>query len=322
MLLGEDNIYDIINRVMQIDGYNSQNGLFISILLPIYVRIKDLNYEKGVLSGKVEFHKIFSGSKIFFRIFSKPNCENESLCGTEEFLIDIEHKETDITSHDYHEIPISLDFKKYDCDPNFEIRVLWDKFYESFLIDFQKSFGSPRYIKQFEDLKIELSEKNQDVESTNLKYQNLIDLDISLDNDYRKIITDINNAYTKGFYDCVYILVRKLIENLLIDCLRKFYKMEKIGKFYDQDRGIFLPFTKLKLNFSIMINDDEFKAAVGKMQQVLIDYFEIFKETGNASAHSFFSINHSYIIEENRDKLMILVDQLARIYRKLSKMDN
>ncbi len=69
MLLGEDNIYDIINRVMQLDGYSSQNGLYISILLPIYVRIKELNFEKGILSGNVEFHKIFSGSQIFIPNF-------------------------------------------------------------------------------------------------------------------------------------------------------------------------------------------------------------------------------------------------------------
>lgn len=250
MLLGEDNIYDIINRALQLDGYSSQNGLYISILLPVYLKIKDINYNLDKLSGKVKFHKIFSGSKIFFRIFYKPNYENESLSGTEEFLIDINYKETKIICQDYYEIPFNISFKKYDCNPNFEIRVFWNKFPKNYLIDLQKSFGNSKYFKHFEDLKAELSEKNQDFESADLKYQKLIDPNISIDNDYRKIITDINNAYSKGFYDCVYILVRKLLENQLIDCLRNFYTMEQINKFYDQDRGKFHPFNRLKLNFS------------------------------------------------------------------------
>ena len=51
--LGEDNIYDVLNRTLQLDGYSSITGLFISILFPIYINIKDLVYSQDVLSGNV-----------------------------------------------------------------------------------------------------------------------------------------------------------------------------------------------------------------------------------------------------------------------------
>ena len=67
-----------------------------------------------------------------------------------------------------------------------------------------------------------------------------------------------------------------------------------------------------------MINDKKFLAQVDKIPSRVIDYLDIFKETGNASAHSFFSINHQLVIEENRDRLEILLKQLTKIYKKLT----
>ncbi len=314
-LLGEDNIYNIINRVMQLDGYGSQNGLYVSIILPIYVRIKELNSEKGILSGKVDFHKIFFGSKIFFRIFSKPNYENESLCGTEEFLIDFETKEATIIHNDYYEIPFDIDFSKYDCDPNFEIKIYWEKFNENYIVDFQKSFGSPRYFQEFEDQRAELIEDDHDSET--LEFRVLINPSISIDDDYKKIITSINNTYNKGYYDCAYVLVRKLLENQLIDCLRAYYSIKNVETFYRN--GKFLPFSELRLNFNRMINEEKFKALVGPIPQNTVDYLEIFKEMGDSSAHSFFSTDHKPIMEDNAEKLKILLEFLFKINRVLLK---
>ncbi len=316
MLLGEDNIYDVINRVMQLDGYSSQNSLYISILMPIYIKIRNLSYESSKLSGTIEFHKIFSGSKIFFRIFSEPTYKIASLKGTEELSIDFEHKGAKAIKHEYYEIPILIDFKNYDCDPNFEIRVFWEKFHENYLVTFQKSFGSPRYMQQFEELKVDLSEGIQNLEISN--YQYLIDPGISIDDDYKKIITNINEAFKRGLYDCVYILVRKLLENYLIDCLRLYYSMKQTDKFYN--KGKFLSFNTLKLNFNKMINEDNFRAAVSPIQQAIIDYLDIFRESGNASAHSFFSIDHQQIMEDNKERLKILLELLSKIFRGLKKV--
>ena len=153
----------------------------------------------------------------------------------------------------------------------------------------------------------------------NIKYQNIIDLEIPLDKDYTEIVDEINNAYRMGFFDCVYILVRKIIENLLIDCLREYYTMSNIEKFYNDDKGRFLTLGRLRENFNEMIKEKKFNALVGQILQKVVDFLETFKETGNSSAHSFFSINHQYIIENNKDKLEIVLIQLTKIYRKLRR---
>jgi len=315
--LGEDNIYDVLNRTLQLDGYSSTNGLFISILFPIYINIKDLVYSQDVLSGNVYYHNIFNGSKIFIRIYSEPNYKDISLKGGEELIISKDNQETKSLKNNFYESSFQIDFSNYDCDPNFIIRVLWERFSKIYLIDFQKSFGSPRYLKSFKELGSEIMDENDEQEVDGLRYQFIIDPDIAFTDEYMEIVVDINNAYRKGFYNCVYILVRKLLENLLIECLRKYYTMQKVEKFFNYDKNKFLPFSELRINFNIMINNKDFKASVGQIQQVIIDYLDIFKETGNASAHSFFSINHHHLIEENRDKLIILLIQLVKIYNKL-----
>lgn len=315
--LGEDNIYDVLNRTLQLDGYSSINGLFISILFPIYINIKDLVYSQDVLSGNVYYHNIFNGSKTFIRIYSEPNYKDNSLKGGEELIISKDNQETKSLKNDFYESSFQIDFSNYDCDPNFIIRVLWEKFSKIYLIDFQKSFGSPRYLKSFKELGSEIMDENDEQEVDGLRYQFIIDPEIPFTDDYKEIIDDINNAYRKKFFDCGYILVRKLLENLLIDCLRKYYTMHNVDKFFNDEKRVFLPFSKLRLNFNTMINDKDFIASVGEVQQILIDYLEFFKETGNASAHSFFSINHHHLIEENRYKLMILLKQLVNIYNKL-----
>ncbi len=315
--LGEDNIYDVLNRTLQLDGYSSYNGLFISILFPIYINIKDLVYSQDVLSGNVYYHNIFNGSKIFIRIYSEPNYKDNSLKGGEELIISKDNQETKSLKNNFYESSFQIDFSNYECDPNFIIRVLWERFSKIYLIDFQKSFGSPRYLKSFKELGSEIMDENDEQEIDGLKYQFIIDPEIPFTDDYKEIIDDINNAYRKKFFDCGYILVRKLLENLLIDCLRKYYTMHNVDKFFNDEKRKFLPFSKLRLNFNTMINDKDFIASVGEIQQILIDYLEIFKETGNASAYSFFSINHHHLMEENRDKLMILLKQLVKIYNKL-----
>lgn len=315
--LGEDDIYDVLNRTLQLEGYSSHNSLFISIIFPIYINLKDLVYSHDVLSGKVYYHNIFNGSKIFIRIYSEPNYQNNSLKGVEELIINKDNQDTKPLKNEFYESPFQIDFSNYDCDPNFIIRVLWERFPKIYLIDFQKSFGSPRYLKSFEELGSEIIDDNDQQEIAGLRYQFIIDPDIAFKDDYKEIIADINNAYRKGFFNCVYILIRKLLENLLIDCLRKYYTMQKVEKFFDDDKNKFLPFSELRINFNKMINDKDFKASVGQVQQVIIDYLEIFKETGDASAHSFFSINHHHLIEQNRDKLIILLNQFVKIHNRL-----
>jgi len=152
LTLGEDNIYDVINRTLQLDGYSSQNGLYISILFPIYMKISKLNYTDEILSGKFQFHEIFDKTKIFFRLFSDPNYKVKSLKTKEKIVISKNAPDTREIDNKIFETTINLDFRKYDCDPIFEIRALWDELPELHLIDFHHTFNVPRFKKAYEDL--------------------------------------------------------------------------------------------------------------------------------------------------------------------------
>ncbi|KKK55624.1 hypothetical protein LCGC14_3072670, partial [marine sediment metagenome] len=160
LYFGEDNIYDIINRTLQLDGYNSQNSLFISIIFPIYMKIKDLIYDRDILSGKILFHEIFERTKLFFKLYSNPNYNEKSLKGTEEIVILKEDSHPIKTNKRIFELKFSLDLKKYNCDPIFKIRALWEKLPNLFLIDFQKTLRIPLFKKSYEDLREEVAEEN------------------------------------------------------------------------------------------------------------------------------------------------------------------
>ena len=95
--------------------------------------------------------------------------------------------------------------------------------------------------------------------------------------------------------------------------------MQNSIKFYNRYKERFHSFSRLRKNFNEMINDQEFKGSVGYIPQVVIDYLEVFRETGNASAHSFFSVNHHHLIEDNQDKLIILIKQLVKICNNIDQ---
>jgi len=64
---------------------------------------------------------------------------------------------------------------------------------------------------------------------------------------YKKLVLEINRAYKVGAYTGAFILCRKLIENLIIDILRKKFppNEENLKIYYRKDDGRFHDFTIL-----------------------------------------------------------------------------
>jgi len=317
--LGEDSVYEVINRVMELDGYSSHNSLYFSVIFPIYIEITELNYVQKLITLKLKFHEIFENAHIIFRIYSNPNSDNNNLKGKEEVILSKSSKNARELNDGYYENSIEIDFDKYNCIPNFQMRVWWKEIPDIHIMDSQYGYEANEFLKPSEILEVQ---EDTSQKMVNMKYQDIIGLEIPLEIEYKEIADEINKTYKRGFFDCVYILVRKLLENLLIDCLREYYTMSKIEKFYNDDKGRFLTLGRLRENFNEMIKEKNFKASVGQIPQEIVDYLEIFKETGNSSAHSFFSINHQYIIENNKDKLEIVLGHLTKIYIKLKSQSN
>jgi len=153
---------------------------------------------------------------------------------------------------------------------------------------------------------------------TPLKFDRIIERDIKFSEDtYNAIIREINTTYLHYCFAGMYVLVRKLLENFVLDSLRMFYGPEGSDKYFNSHRGKFLGFNSLRENFQAMINDADFIQKVNIINQKIIDWLLIFKESGDIHAHSAFSIGHQDLIEENKAILNELLKILEQINAKL-----
>jgi len=156
------------------------------------------------------------------------------------------------------------------------------------------------------------------IKKVKLKHELIIDLDVQFQNTlYIEVVEEINGTYKHGFFTSLYVLVRKLLENLLIDCLRKYYTKQLSDKFFDTNKKKFHGFGLLRENFNSMIQEAGFISQVGTFEQKFIDLLKEFKDKGDIDAHSLFNLPHQDFIEERKDKLNLLIKRLIYIKENL-----
>ncbi|TES99989.1 MAG: hypothetical protein E3J90_04435 [Promethearchaeota archaeon] len=146
-----------------------------------------------------------------------------------------------------------------------------------------------------------------------LKYDKILE-EIDFGSDiYRDVIMEINNTYKFGFFTSMYILIRKLLENLIYDCLKKHYGTANIEKFFNESKTKHHGFSTLRLNFNALIQEPGFIAMVGSVDQKIIDLLGEFKEKGNINAHSLFNFPHQSFVEEKKEEIDLLLSRLKNI---------
>ena len=64
--IGSESVYPIIEKCLQIEGFNLNSPLSSLILFPIYFKFNNLQYLNNYLTGTLKYHEIFSNSVIFF----------------------------------------------------------------------------------------------------------------------------------------------------------------------------------------------------------------------------------------------------------------
>ncbi len=121
----------------------------------------------------------------------------------------------------------------------------------------------------------------------------------------------INKCYSFGIYLCVSILSRKLLENIIIDILRKKYGMTEVDVFYDANNGRFHMFNTLIKNFSERLND--FKATMPSLDHEIITDLNRFREAGNSAAHTLEISVDKIILDRDKNKFEYLVKTLIRL---------
>ena len=134
---------------------------------------------------------------------------------------------------------------------------------------------------------------------------------------YQKLESEINICYACGAYTAVLILSRKLIENLLIDILRKKYgdrTQEDVEVYFSTDLGRFHDFTVLLRNF------DERKADFKVDKDIIEQFFDLirpFKKGANRKTHSIV-----HLIEKKEElesyNIQKLASLLMRLFRNIS----
>jgi len=182
-----------------------------------------------------------------------------------------------------------------------------------------KNLNTSTYFKKtaLPDKIIDVIESSQ-LRDLTLKYDRIIERNIIFkDNRYNEIISEINGTYRKKYFTAMYILIRKLLENLMIDCLRNNYSIKQPNKYFNKDIKQFHVFEILKKNFNAMKDEEDFIRKVSKIDQFLIDVLDNFKDIGNLNAHSLFNLPHHQIIEKNKTLLNVLIKRLIEIKNQL-----
>ena len=133
-----------------------------------------------------------------------------------------------------------------------------------------------------------------------------------LDNFYQTLIQEINETYTNSTYTSTLILCRKLVENLLIDLLRKKYgrkSKDDVEIYYNPHEGRFHEFTYLVKNLESRKSD--FKIDLDLIEEFL-RLVTPFRQGANSKAHSLI-----YFIKNKEDlsryDIQRMVDLLIRL---------
>ncbi len=331
LILGEDNIYNIINRTLQLDGFNNQNGLHISILFPIYMKISDLKYNQDILSGKVLYHEIFERTKLFFKNYSNPNYSENSLQGSKDIFILKDDPSPIEEDNRIFEKKFSLDFKRYDCDPIFEIRALWEKLPKLFLIDIQRNLGIPKFRKLYEDFNDEVTKEDSYAvelpqnQKNKLNYENLFIKTDTKDYqlpEYNEFIELINlSAYDDKFYRILPVLLRTLFENLLYDIFQTGLKNKHKSLYFLKSQNRARDFSQLIALLNILKDKDFKRFHRDSINQDTISELKKMQNFGNWTVHQFLRLVDKNFAEDWEDKVNRILKTLLVLYKKIKNED-
>jgi len=132
---------------------------------------------------------------------------------------------------------------------------------------------------------------------------------------YPDLVEDINQCYSIGVNDATLILTRKLLENLLIDILRKQYGKQEIHLYYRPDNHRFQNFSTLIDNFEDNLSD--FQHLSGGLDSDFIDQLNAFRQDANAEAHSIETNITEDEIESYREQARHASQILLRVKKNI-----
>jgi hypothetical protein len=133
------------------------------------------------------------------------------------------------------------------------------------------------------------------------------------DNIFFRLISEINTCVVNDAFSSAFIMIRKLIENLLVTILRARYGENQHEIYFDDDSKHFRPLSKLVKEFE---QDSEFYKKLG-LEKEHISRVKRFKGIGNYSAHNIIDLPTEKKIQgykkDANDVIQLLLHLLARV---------
>lgn len=126
-------------------------------------------------------------------------------------------------------------------------------------------------------------------------------------------IQEVNKAYTKGLYTSANILIRKIIENLIIDILRKKFPpntKENTELYYDVNQRRYKDFSIILDNLHKKRN--EFELDNKKIVERLVSLAKKIKEDANDKTHSWF-----YLVRSKKEIDDLDIQTIIELIKKL-----
>jgi len=133
---------------------------------------------------------------------------------------------------------------------------------------------------------------------------------------FKKLEEELNIAYDIKLFCTVRILSRKLIENLIIEILRKKFGMQNINLFFNPHEYRFLAFRKLMENLEDK-KGDFLPYSQSFNNQSLYQTIEKFIDVGNGAAHSIDEQITKVMVDDLRQDLTYLVQLFSSTFNKI-----
>lgn len=124
-------------------------------------------------------------------------------------------------------------------------------------------------------------------------------------------IDEVNKAYTHGCYTCVFILCRKIIENLIVDILESKFPDER-NLYWDSPQSRYLDFSVVLKN--LFDQRSEFNPSNVKVIERLNQLAQPFKKNSNDKTHSWF-----HLVKRKKEIDDIGVDEIINLIKFLEK---
>ena len=135
------------------------------------------------------------------------------------------------------------------------------------------------------------------------------------DDFYKRLVDEINCLYINQLPMSLSILIRKLLENLIIDILRKKYGTRDLQLYYDSSRGRFHDFSVLLKNLDS--KKEEFHYITSNLDKSSIQRINKYRAAGNSGAHSI-DVNLTIDqISKDKDDINYSVQFLLRILQNI-----